>query len=389
MLDPQPGAHVDPLWFIVSVVAALVFELAPVCGLLYLIYFVLTLPMRRRERGRLFLHLLEMGLAEGRTPEGAIESAASSYDPSLGERFHRLGDHLKHGQTLSQALEQVPYLLPPRLVAMLKTGERIGDVRKVLPACHNLLSDGVSQVRGALNYLVLMAFVITPMTIAIPIVLRIRVMPSYRQIFQGMYENYQLPPVTRLMFASDWIMTLIQLVILFSLWGALLFYAGGPRIRERFSAFLGKHEWISPWNWRRLQRDFSAMLAVLLNSGVPEVEAVRIAGESTADRAMRSRADEVCRTLEKGTPLPEALRAMDKSGELPWRITNALRHGKGFPQALTGWHEALDAKAFQLEQSAAQVTTSALVLVNGVIVAFIVIGVFAALIRLINEAALW
>src|ERR1051325_5262125 len=138
MFNPHPASYVDPLIFFIVLLASLIFELAPVCGLLYLIYFVLTLPMRRRERARLFLHLLEMGLAEGQTPERAIEAAASSYDRSLGERFLRLGEHLRQGLTVGQALDQVPYLLPPRLVAMLKTGERIGDVRKVLPACHNL-----------------------------------------------------------------------------------------------------------------------------------------------------------------------------------------------------------------------------------------------------------
>jgi hypothetical protein len=58
-------------------------------------------------------------------------------------------------------------------------------------------------------------------------------------------------------------------------------------------------------------------------------------------------------------------------------------------RALTGWHEALDAKAFQLEQAAAQVTTTVLVLVNGLIVASFMIAVFLVLITLINGAALW
>src|SRR3954453_12918377 len=144
----NPGHHIGAVPIIIAILAAIIIELAPICGLLYLVYFVLTLPMRRRERGRLFLDLLEMGLAEGHSPEKAIESAASSYDRSLGERFLRLGEHIRSGLRLSQALDREPYFLPPRLVAMLKTGERIGDVRKVLPACHRLLRDAISQVRG-------------------------------------------------------------------------------------------------------------------------------------------------------------------------------------------------------------------------------------------------
>ena len=63
--------------------------------------------------------------------------------------------------------------------------------------------------------------------------------------------------------------------------------------------------------------------------------------------------------------------------------------GRGFLSALNGWHEALDAKAFQQEQAAAQLTTTALVLFNGFIVACVVIGLFLPLVALIGAATLW
>jgi hypothetical protein len=70
-------------------------------------------------------------------------------------------------------------------------------------------------------------------------------------------------------------------------------------------------------------------------------------------------------------------------------LSNALQRGSGFLRALAGWHEALDAKAFQLEQAAAQLTTSALVLFNGLVVAMVVVAVFGALVHLINWLVLW
>ena len=45
---------------------------------------------------------------------------------------------------------------------MLNAGQKIGDLRKVLPACRQLLKDAVSQTRGAISYLVILTFVITP-----------------------------------------------------------------------------------------------------------------------------------------------------------------------------------------------------------------------------------
>jgi type II secretory pathway component PulF len=144
-----------------------------------------------------------------------------------------------------------------------------------------------------------------------------------------------------------------------------------------------------PWRRKRLQRDFSAMLAVLLDAEVPETEAVSLAAQSTDNLAIIRRAERVRALLQEGVKLPEAIRALDNSRELQWRLSNALRRGAGFVRALTGWQEALDAKAFQLEQAAAQIITTVLVLVNGLIVASFMVAVFLVLITLINTAALW
>src|SRR5439155_9624884 len=166
----------------------------PACGAVYLIYFLLTLPMRRNERARFFLDLLERGLKEGRTPEVTVAEAAASRDRALGVRFHLLATYLEQGLRLSEALDRVPRLLPPQIRAVLRVGERIGDVAKVLPACRRLLQDPVSQVRAANNYLILLAFAITPAIIFVPLVLRVKVMPAYEQVFVGMVQGKSLPP---------------------------------------------------------------------------------------------------------------------------------------------------------------------------------------------------
>jgi type II secretory pathway component PulF len=389
--------HTDPLQAIAALALAfvvyLLLGLLPVCGAIYLIYFLLTLPLRRNERARVFLDLLELGLREGRTPEATITEVSHSRDRSLGVRFHLLAAHLEQGLRLGQALEQVPRLLPPQVRAMLRTGERIGDIRKVLPACRLLLRDSVSEVRGALNYLILLAFALTPAMFIVPIILRIYVLPKFKEVFAGMLDGQQLPAFTRLVFDVNGISTAIQVVIIAIVSLAMLAYVGGPRLRAWLHPFFpGAQDWMLfrlPWRHKRLQRDFSAMLAVLLDAEVPETEAVQLAAQSTANLAIVRRAEKVCGLLRDGVKLPEAIRALDNSQELQWRLANALRRGAGFVRALTGWHEALDAKAFQLEQAAAQITTTVLVLVNGLLVASFLIAVFLVLITLINAAALW
>ncbi len=389
--------HAGPLQSIAALALCfliyLVAGVLPVSSALYLIYFLLTLPMRRNEPARIFLDLLELGLRNVRTPEAAIAGVAASRDRSLGARFHLLAAHLETGMRLHDALEKVPRLVPPEVKAMLHTGDRIGDVSKVLPACRQLLSDGVSQARGALNYVILLLFVITPFTVYVPLVLRVKVLPAFKQVFNGMLEGSSLPPFTRFVFGSSDVSTAILIVMILFVWLLFVAYVGGPRVLEWVRrAIPGLPDRITyqlPWRRKRMQRDFSAMLAVLLDAQVPEAEAVILAGESTGNRLMILRASSVGARLQAGTKLPDAIGAMDDSKELRWRLSNALRHGGGFLRALTGWHEALDAKAFQLEQTAAQLTTTFLVLLNGVIVASVVIAVFLGLIQLINGATLW
>jgi len=218
-------------------------------------------------------------------------------------------------------------------------------------------------------------------------------LPSYTAVFRELVEQKALPAFTRLVFGTDAILIGVQIAIIGLVWLAVLAYVGGPRLRGWLNRILpglsDRIQWQFPWRRKRLQRDFSALLAILLDAQVPESEAVSLAGESTANTACRFRAGNAGALLKQGIKLPQAIRAVDDSKEFGWRLANALRRGGGFLRALTGWHETLDARAFQLEQSAAQLTTTALVLLNGLFVGCVVIAVFLALIQILNEAVLW
>jgi general secretion pathway protein F len=370
----------------------LLLGIAPAVAALYLLYFLLTLPMRRNERARLFIDALELGLRRGSTAEDTVISIASSGDRGLGRRFYRLAAQLRGGRRLPEALDRVPRLLPPQVAAMLRAGERIGDIGKVLPACRQVLKDGVSQVRGALNYVILVVMVASPALVLVPILFSIYVLPKYREVFVEM-SGQALPPLSAFILDGQRSFVLIQMATLLFVWLAVLVYVGGPRL----AGWLGRLApgvpdriaLLLPWRRKRMQRDFSSILGLLLDAGMPEAEAVLLAGQATGNQSVaRNRAVAVANALRNGITLPEALKAFDDGGELKWRISNAAYSRTGFARALAGWHAALDAEAFRLEQSAAQVATTSLVLVNGALVGLFVIGVFMALIRL-TEAALW
>jgi type II secretory pathway component PulF len=375
----------------ITLVCYPVFVLLPVGLLGWLAYYLLSLPLRRQERARLFLDLLENILQQGRPVEPTLVEIAASRDTTPGVRFHLLAAHLEEGARLGQALEKVPRFLPPQIAAMLRVGEELGDLRKVLPACRALLNDAQSHVRGAASYLVVIAFVLSPFAVWMFNVLAIYVLPKFNEILSGLVE--ETPPLFALVTHVWRWFAFAQIAIFALLMIAALLYIGGPRFVKWFrwpaAPFADWIAWHVPWKRKRMQRNFSAMLAMLLDGGVPEAKALALAGGCAVNEIFRRRVARAEAALASGVKLTEAVQSLDDRGEFRWRLANAVHAHGGFLRALTGWHEALDARAFQQEQAAAHLVTSALVVLNGCIVALAAVAIFSALVSIIEVAGLW
>ena len=359
-------------------------------GLIFLIHFFLTLPMRRAERARLFLDLLESALKRGQSVEEMILSIAQSRDRTLGVRFHLLAAHIESGLRFVAALEKVPRFLPPQISAMLRAGEKLGDLRRVLPACREILQDRPAGVRSAMHYMILVVLFFSPVFIFVVIMAMTFVVPRFKQVAEGM--GAPLWPLTRFVFANTVWLIDFEIILFLLLAAATLLYIGGPRFARWFQfrelPFVDWIAWKIPWKQKRLQRTFSAMLSVLLDGGVPEAEAVRLAGDCTANEICQRHAQLVIAALKRGIKLDDAVCEFDDSGEFHWRLTNAIPQSGtrgGFLSALRGWHEALDAKAFQQEEATAHAVTSGLVILNGLLVALIVTAMFGLLVAFLNR----
>ena len=387
MIDPQNFvlATVNELFFlpdkfIESSVLWLLLALL-ILGLALLVFYVISLPLRRQERDRFLLDVIESALAQGEQVERYIISLAQTRDRSPGIQFHLLAALLETGCSFVDALEKTPRLFPPQLLAMLKVGESIGDLRKVLPACRKLLRDGISQSRAAINYQVVFAFVFNPMELLAVPFLAAKIMPVFGEILGGFKMTFSSLATTAIKL-SPYIFAGQTLIVLALYFFAILFL-GGPRLSSWLQAgVFPLGDWIVlrlPWRRKRLQRDFSAMLALLLDAGVPEERAVLFAAASTANRVFVKRAEKIAAHLRAGVKLTEAIQTLDDTGEFRWRLENAAHFSSNFFRALKGWHESLDAKAFQLEQSAAQTITTALVLVNAFSVCFVCAAIFQCL----------
>jgi type II secretory pathway component PulF len=379
---------IDFLQFLIVLFWYAVFILLPGGVFSVLLHYLLSLPMHRRDRALFFLDLLETVLQRGQPVEQAILSAAENQDRSIGVHFYLVAAHIEGGDRLGEALGKVPGFLPPQITAILRAGEKLGDLKRVLPACREVLRIAPDTVRTTMHYMVAILLIFAPIACLLISLLSVFVIPRFKDVAANM--GVPIWPFTQFVFAlnDSHILVGFETLVFLALMSVAVIYIGGPGFVRWFQfRSVPVVDWIAwriPWKQKKLQRTFSAMLAVLLDSGVPEAEAVRLAGDSTANEICRHRARRVIAALEKGVKLDDAVRMFDDSGEFHWRLTNATHAHGGFLHALRGWHEALDAKAFQQEETATHILTSGLVILNGLVVALIATATFGMLVMILK-----
>ncbi len=358
--------------------------------MLYGVYFLLTLPWRRRERAALLIDLLELGHRDGRSPAETLASLASIPDRRLPARLHLLAAHLESGLTLEAALGRVPHLLPPAVRETLQVGLRHGTTDRVFNLCRQALRARLGPAQSPLIYLGLVFAVVGVIGLPSVILFRVVVQPKFRHICADLAAGSPAVPwLDGTLAASGWSMGL-SLMLAALLYLGLFTHLGGPRA-------WGLADWsdqlrlLVPWHRDRIHRDFAAMLGFLLDGGVPESLAVEEAARATANRVLIRRAEAVVRRLAEGDPLPRAIAPLDRAGEFRWRLENARhgslgRAGPRFTETLQGWLRSLDGRAAQREANAVQAVLCAIILSFGVSVGLHCVGVLGWLVTIVEAS---
>lgn len=362
----------------------------PVLGLTSLVYFLSTLPARRREKARLFLDLLHTGLEEGRSLEHTVTSLARTRDRTLGVRFYLVAAYLEEGESLFRALQKVPAFLPPGVTGVLAAGAQSGKLMEAMQAARRSIAHPISRTTHAIHYAFVLVLTVLPFCALFLPWWSIKIFPVMMEILRSM--EVTLHPLTLFAAAYSRWLAVIYAVLMLAVGGIFIAYLCGPGLCRPdpglFRRLADRFHYALPWWRKRLLRDFSLQLALLLEAGLPESVAVETAGRGTPSYRFQGFCDQVRAKLAAGVALPAALGELEQT-QLTWRFQSAAGSGRRFVDALRHWHEALEAEAARSEDVAAHLLSSGMVVFNGVMVGLMVSAVFVALSSMVNEAALW
>src|SRR6266498_1989418 len=117
--------------------------------------------------------------------------------PTLKQIVGELGTGIEGGSTFSEALAQHPKVFNRLFVNMVKAGE-LGGVLEVVLTRLSEFMEKAQKIKGKVIAAMFYPVAVLVVATGILIILMVKVVPSFEQVFIGMAEGAQLPAFTRL-----------------------------------------------------------------------------------------------------------------------------------------------------------------------------------------------
>jgi general secretion pathway protein F len=231
-----------------------------------------------------------------------------SSDLKIGELAAQLRKGIKRGESLSQALSQSGRF-DTLLVALVKVGETSGELPRVLAILETYYQEARQTRRdlvAALSYPAILALV----SLLSIIGLALFVVPVFRDIFDEKAQQ-TLPLGTKMLFAGS------EYLIQYGALSALILAGLGIGL----SLLIQRHDGVNLL-WHRFLLDvpligqirsrfegfkLSKALSIMMERGVPLVQATEIAQPLLTNRIQREGFAECAHALRKGEPIPQAI----------------------------------------------------------------------------------
>tara|TARA_R110001592_G_scaffold363371_1_gene685614 strand:- start:228931 stop:230151 length:1221 start_codon:yes stop_codon:yes gene_type:complete len=288
------------------------------------------MPLLRRSIGTGDLALLTRQLStlvQSNLPlDEALQAAAQqSRSPRIKGTLLQVRSRVAEGHTLAYAMGEFPHVFNEMYRAMVKAGEHAGFLGPVLEQ----LADYTEQRQYTgqkLKMAMIYPFILVGVAIAVVVALMVFVVPELVGIFA--HSRKELPLLTRgLIGASDffrdygvWLLVAVVAAIFIARW-----LLRNRQRRRRWHGFLLRIPGLSRLLIALDTARFASTLSILMASGVPLLEALRIAGQVLTNLVLQADTAVVAERVEEGSSLN---RALQQSGHFPPMMVHMVASGE-------------------------------------------------------------
>lgn len=296
--------------------------------------------------------------------------------------FSAIRSRVMEGHTLASSLGQFPSAFPVLYRATVGAGEQSGHLAEVLERLADYTENSLlnqQKVSTAFIYPALLALV----AVVIVIALLKFVVPNVISVFDTF--DGQLPALTRMLITSSNFLENHGITLLISLIAAVIFIRyllKFPSWKARYHRLLLKLPLVGRLVRGVNTEHFARTLSILASSGVPILEALKIAGGVITNIPMREAVDEATVKVREGMAINKALQ---QSGYFPPMVIYLIASGEGSGQL----DRMLERAAIQQERETQSRITKMvglleplLILVMGGIVTTIVLAIMMPILKM-------
>jgi type IV pilus assembly protein PilC len=306
-------------------------------------------------------------------------------NPTLKSIIAELALAIEGGSTFSESLAQHPKVFNRLYVNMVKAGE-LGGVLEVVLTRLSEFMEKAQKIKGKVVAAMFYPVAVLIVATAILIVLMVKVVPSFKQVFEGM--GMQLPAFTRLVLGiseiiKDHILYALAVFIAFIIM-FLVF------IRTKF----GRHAWdkfrlkmpaIGPVVSKVAISRFTRTLGTLVSSGVPILQALTIVKETAGNVIIADAVNSVHESVKEGETITAPLEA---SGVFPPMVISMVDVGEqtgALPEMLLKIADNYDDEVDNAVAAMTSLLEPIMIVFLAFIVGSIVIAMFLPLIEMMNN----
>lgn len=266
-------------------------------------------------------------LVESNLPlDEALQAAAEqSRNARIKGMLLQVRSRVAEGHTLANAMAEFPGVFNEMYRAMVNAGEHAGFLGPVLQQ----LADYTEQRQYTgqkMKMAMIYPFILIGVAIAVVLLLMIFVVPELVGIFE--HSKRELPGLTKALIATSefsqaygvWV-----IVGLFALWLGARQLLRNTQRKKRWHAFLLRIPGISRVLVAMDTARFASTLSILMASGVPLLESLRIAGQVLSNLVLRDDSREVAERVQEGSSLN---RALQQSGRFPPMMVHMVASGE-------------------------------------------------------------
>ncbi|GHD47290.1 general secretion pathway protein F [Marinobacter persicus] len=317
--------------------------------------------------------------------EQALSAAARQTEkPRIRSMLIAIRAKVMEGYTLADSLAEFPRAFPRLYRSTVSAGEHAGHLDLVL----NRLADYTEARQEARQKIQLAAIypaILSVVAVAIVVFLLTYVVPDIIEVF--LRQGQELPVLTRAMlvlsdFLADWGLYFLAALIA----GLLAFRLAmnKPGFRLLFHKQLLHLPLLKGMIRGISTARYASTLSILTTSGVPLVEAMRIAGEVLANDYLRQQLREAARKVSEGGSLH---RALDQTGYFPPMMLHMIASGE-----TSGELDQMLERTARMQENTLQSKIAAIVglfepvmlLVMGVVVLVIVLAIMLPILNMSN-----